>query len=415
MKRSRNLFVENPPLFFLLTTITFIMTTHAQPQIARELFDRYDKDKHESITSRRFTQSQLLEWLKPYVEKNVVAAESLGTSAEGRTISLYTFGAGPTKVFLWSQMHGDEATATMALVDMFNFFSKNPDHAAARALREKLTLLVIPMLNPDGAERFTRRTGQLIDMNRDALALVTPEAKILKATRERFQPEFGFNLHDQDPRYTVGATKNISAIALLAPATNEERSDNAVRLRAKKVAASLAEVMRQFIPAHLAKWDDAFEPRAFGDNIQKWGTSTVLIESGGWLNDPDKMFLRKLNYVGLLTTLYAIATETIDDADIQAYEQIPFNTKYAFDLLIRNAQLKMNDRVPAVRVDVGVNFEEMMMNGAVQRSARIMDVGDLSIYTAYEVRDAKGGVIDTAKVGIERVISFDDLNRLINP
>ena len=80
------------------------------------------------------------------------------------------------------------------------------------------------MLNPDGAERFTRRTAQLIDLNRDALALETPEARILKETCNKYQPEYGFNLHDQDPRLTVGTTKKITAIALLAPSTDESRT-----------------------------------------------------------------------------------------------------------------------------------------------------------------------------------------------
>ncbi|MCK7519052.1 MAG: hypothetical protein MZV64_15665 [Ignavibacteriales bacterium] len=34
----------------------------------------------------------------------------------------YLIGKGKSKVFLWSQMHGDEATATMALVRCFQFF-----------------------------------------------------------------------------------------------------------------------------------------------------------------------------------------------------------------------------------------------------------------------------------------------------
>lgn len=402
--------------FFHFTILVTPMSMIAQPQVARELFDRYGSFRHESITSRRFTQTQLLGWLQPYVDRQIVRDDSIGQSGEGRTIHQYSFGSGPTKVLLWSQMHGDEATATMALVDIMNFFAKEPDHVVTKLLRDRLTLLLIPMLNPDGAQRFTRRTGQLIDMNRDALMLETPEARLLKEIRDRFQPAFGFNLHDQDPRYTVGTTKKITAIALLAPAADETRSDTPVRLRAKHVAASLAEVMRQFIPANLAKWDDTFEPRAFGDNIQKWGTSTVLIESGGWQNDGDKMYLRKLNFVGILTTLFAIATRTYEEADLQLYEDIPFNTKYAFDLIIRNARLKESAIAPAVRVDIGVNYEESVTSdGIVRLAARIMDVGDLSIYTAFEERDVNGASADPVLVGIEKLVSIDDLARIIRP
>ena len=34
---------------------------------------------------------------------------------------------------------------------------------------------MVPMLNPDGAERFQRRNAQGIDINRDALLLQSPE------------------------------------------------------------------------------------------------------------------------------------------------------------------------------------------------------------------------------------------------
>ncbi len=381
---------------------------------ARELFDHYNSFKLGAIASHRFNQQRMLEWLRPFVEEYVVGTEPLGLSAEGRTISLYSYGSGATNILLWSQMHGDEPTATMALMDMLGLFRNHPTHEVARLIHERLTLRLIPMLNPDGAERFTRRTAQLVDMNRDALDLQTPEANILKSTRGRFNPEFAFNLHDQDPRYTVGTTKQITAIALLAPAFNEERLDNTVRMRAKKVAAAFAEAMNEFIPQQLAKWDDAYEPRAFGDSVQRWGTSTVLVESGGWKGDKEKMFLRKLNCVGLLTSLAAIADGSFDSADTQIYERIPFNTKFGFDLIIKNARLRSSDRASTVRVDVGINFDEATdERGTVQFMGKIMDVGDLSTSTAFEVREAFGKLLDASKIGIERLISLEETEHLL--
>jgi hypothetical protein len=305
---------------------------------------------------------------------------------------------------LWSQMHGDEPTATMALIDIFNFLLKNPAHRVTNTLQEKLTLLVIPMLNPDGAERFTRRTAQLIDLNRDALALETSEARILKETRDVYAPAFGFNLHDQDTRLTVGTTKKMSAIALLAPPTDESHSDTPVRMRAKKVASVFAQILNLFIPGHVAKWDDTFEPRAFGDNIQKWGTSTVLVESGGWKGDPDKFFLRKLHCVALLTTLYSIATGESAQADIGTYEQLPFNMKLGCDRMIRNALLRANDQTEPLRVDVGVNVEvrKNHTTGTLERIATIVDIGDLSTWSALEEEiDAHGATLDATRVTMD--------------
>ena len=309
-------------------------------------------------------------------------------------------------------MHGDEPTATMALLDIFSFFTKHPNHAVTKTIREKLTLLVIPMLNPDGAERFTRRTAQYIDLNRDALALETPEARILKEICNKHRPEYGFNLHDQDPRLTVGTTKKITAIALLAPSTDESRRDNPVRVKAKKVASTCAQILNLFVPGYLAKWDDTFEPRAFGDNIQKWGTSTVLIESGGWKGDPNKFFIRKLNCIALLTTLHSVAAGEITRGDTEAYEEIPFNTKLGFDHIIRNAVLQSNNQTAPLRVDVGINFETRRSDStdSLEQTATIIEVGDLSPFIALEEeRDAHGAELDAKRIKLDYTFSASEL------
>jgi len=41
--------------------------------------------------------------------------DRVGESLEGRPINMVTVGTGPFRVLLWSQMHGDEPTATAAL------------------------------------------------------------------------------------------------------------------------------------------------------------------------------------------------------------------------------------------------------------------------------------------------------------
>jgi len=384
------------------------------PEIVRELFETYDDNKRDEIKSRRFTQARMIEWLRPMVDAKVVEAKPLGTSAEGRTVSLYSYGTGPVKVFLWSQMHGDEPTATMALLDILNFFARRRDHAVVRKIREALTLLMIPMLNPDGAERFTRRTAQLVDMNRDAMTLVTPEANILKNTRNTYQPQFGFNLHDQDPRYTVGSTRNVAAIALLAPAFSESREDNDVRRRAKKVASVLAGVFQLLVPGHTAKYDDTFEPRAFGDRIQQWGTSTVLIESGGWPNDRDKMFIRKLNYAGLLTSLFAIATGEYERSDPATYETLPFNTKNLFDLIVRGVEFGANDSTRPICADIAFNLEETSLaDGSLDLMARVVDLGDLSSYGSFEERDGRGIRLNGNQIQLDRVIPLKQLGYLL--
>ncbi|MGQ0650410.1 MAG: M14 family zinc carboxypeptidase, partial [Gemmatimonadaceae bacterium] len=291
-------------------------------------------------------------------------------------------------VLLWSQMHGDESTATMALADILAWMAASGSDPLRDRLASALTVVMVPMLNPDGAERFQRENAAGVDVNRDARLLSTPEARTLKALHDRLKPAFGFNLHDQNARTRVGRDGLQAGIALLAPAADAQRSWGPVRVRARLVAAGLARSFGSEIPNRVAKYDDAFNPRAFGDLMATWGTSTVLIESGALPNDPDKQALRRLNAAAILTALDAIATGAYQQADANDYERLPFNAAGAYDLLVRGGYLVLPGS-PPLRADVAINFDD-----AVARTGgRVREVGDLSAVAAIDTLDAAGAFL----------------------
>jgi len=306
-----------------------------------------------AITSRRFTHEAYWQAIQPSISSGALQAEEIGRSLQGRPIRSVTFGAGPTTVLLWSQMHGDEATATMALADIFRFLAEATNDPLRERLRERLTVVFVPMLNPDGAELFQRENAAGVDINRDARQLATPEARTLKSLRDRIRPDFGFNLHDQGARVLAGPRGRQVAIALLAPPFSNEREYNEVRSRARLVAAVIARTLGGEIPGRIARYDDTFNPRAFGDLMQQWGTSTVLIESGALPDDPEKQRLRTLNVAGLLAALDAIATGGYANADPDAYESLPGNRGGASDVLIHGGQLVLPRMAPLVTAGSG--------------------------------------------------------------
>ncbi len=176
------------------------------------------------LDKRRFTHERYWQALAPALASESVRVTGLGTSLEGREIRAITLGSGPTTVLLWSQMHGDESAASMSLADIVSWWADSSADDTLRAtLVESLTVVMIPMLNPDGAERFVRENAVGIDINRDARRTATPEGRILKAVRDSIAADFGFNLHDQGTR-TAGEEGEVVAIALLAPAAEEERA-----------------------------------------------------------------------------------------------------------------------------------------------------------------------------------------------
>ncbi|MBS4027907.1 MAG: hypothetical protein KGZ58_04630 [Ignavibacteriales bacterium] len=325
-----------------------------------------------------------------------------GVSFEGRRIYLLSLGNGKRKIFSWTQMHGDESTATKAVFDILNFFLKNRNTNEAEKILSECTLYFLPMVNPDGAERNQRRNAQNIDINRDAQACQTLEARLLHGLRLSLRPEFGFNLHDQELS-TVSNSKEITALSLLAPAFDEKKSENETRTKAKRVASVISETMKQFIPNNLARYNDDFEPRAFGDTFQKFGVSTVLLEAGHSKNDTEKKFVRKLYAVSLFSCFYAIATNDFSSTEVSSYEQLPFNGKKAYDLLLRNAIVKFPNE-KTMTADIGISYQ---VDTHSEFPPKIADVGDLSTFSALHEIDASGVVIPQEKVELGKNVDVE--------
>lgn len=349
-----------------------------------DLAPLWDRMHVPGLEDRRFGPDTYWSAVDPFVGR-AVATRVAGESAEGRPIHHLTWGSGPIQILLWSQMHGNESTASMSLADMIRFFEEHGDHPVARRIAEGATIHMIPMLNPDGAERFQRRNAQGIDVNRDARRLVTPEGRILKAVRDEVEPAFGFNLHDQSAAYRVAGTDRGVAIALLAPAFNEARDVDDKRRRAMQVSTLLMEAVEPLVGNHIAKYDDTYNPRAFGDLMGAWGASTILIESGAWAGDPQKQHLRKTNFVGILTALDAIATGRYELYDPNVYESLAYNGRRVTDLLIRGGTIAVPG-IPTLEADVLVDYTRPLL----QEGGLITDIGDMGLSDAQDTLDVSG-------------------------
>jgi hypothetical protein len=90
------------------------------------LLVNYELFEEKRIKDRFFKHTDLLKILNGIKKNSDFNIKEAGFSTNGRSINLITWGKGPKRVFLWSQMHGDEATATMSIADLLNFLSK-PD------------------------------------------------------------------------------------------------------------------------------------------------------------------------------------------------------------------------------------------------------------------------------------------------
>ncbi len=391
--------------YFLLLLVPFLGLAQKQT-FDQRLFDSYENFRETSIDKRRFKHRDIQPLIDSLKSEKGFEINLLGKSIQGRTISMISVGEGETQILLWSQMHGDEPTATAAIFDIINYFKTD------KTLLKNVKVHFIPMLNPDGAEIFNRRNAIGIDINRDAQRLQSPESKLLKNVRDSLDADFGFNLHDQSKYYNTKQNLKPATISFLAPAFNVEKDINQTRGNAMRVIAKMNSVLQRYARGQIGRYSDEFEPRAFGDNMQKWGTSTILVESGGYYEDPEKQFIRKLNYVSILSAIESISSDSYQSMTLDQYLSIPKNDRKLFDLKIEN--LAFSYLGMDFKIDIGVNRHEIENkdHSEFYYVGKISDIGDLSSNFGYETIDAEGFTFEVGETYPKILNDFDEFMAL---
>lgn len=398
--------------FALFAFLTINLIVAQDSSFDTELYKAYESFEEPSLQKRRIHHSDIQPLIDELRSDSKYTVKKVGASIEGRDLYLISLGSGNTHVFLWSQMHGDEPTATQAIFDIFNFFNSNEFSEEKEKMLSELTLHFLPMLNPDGAQVFQRRNRLGVDINRDALRLQSPESKTLKRVRDSLDADVGFNLHDQSRYYNTPLSDKPATISYLAPAYNYEKDINDIRGRAMKLIVMMNNSIQKFAPGQVGRYDDAFEPRAFGDNIQKWGTSTILIESGGYPDDIEKQEIRKLNFMSILMACHAIATKSFENVSLDAYNEIPPNDRMLVDLKLVGLNYDLLGET--YKIDLGIHHIEKDTDNHTDfyNTGRIVDVGDLSTYYGYETLDAEGYTITQGKTYPDVLGTVKDVSKL---
>lgn len=366
-----------------------------------DIFQQYEV---QILKGRYITLEDIEPFLKKWNTNNQL--QIVGTSVLGQPIYSYEIGSGKTRIFLWSQMHGNESTTTKALFDFLNLLQGETD--LAKSLRSNFTFFCLPMLNPDGAKLYTRENANKIDLNRDSQLLSQPESKVLRDCFEKFNPDFCYNLHDQRTIFGVADSGKPATVSFLAPSYNEEREINDVRQKAMNVIAAMNETLQKYIPNQVGRFDDSFNINCIGDTFQSLNVPTILFEAGHFQQDYEREQTRKFIFISLLSSFIFISENDLVSNRYNEYVNIPQNKVVFYDFVCKN--IKINYDNNKIITNFAIQFKEELSENRICFNAYIVAIGDLENYFGHVEFDAQEALYSDNDKNIPELNQKADFN-----
>ncbi len=346
----------------------------------KKLQQEYSLIKQKSLHGRYVT----LEMIEPLLlKRNVYSQQSevLGHSIMGKPIYGLKMGNGKLRILAWSQMHGNESTTTKAVMDLINFFDTHKGHK----LLDEVILYLVPMLNPDGAERYTRVNANAVDLNRDAQQLTQPESLLLHDLYKDFKPDYCLNLHGQRTIFGVGKIPQSAILSFLSPAQEKTRTVTLSRKRGMSIINSINAMLQEFIPGSVGRYDDSFNINCVGDTLQAMDIPTILFEAGHIDGDYGREQVRSLVYLALIRTIEAIAGQGTVKLPSSHYFKIPENRKCFFDHIVRKVHMGKRGVT-----DVAVHYKEVLRDGEVHFVPLVEKIGGLKDFVGHKEWNCHG-------------------------
>ena len=191
---------------------------------AQHLLTPLEESNYTKLTS----YDELISFLENAVRQNSkLSMDCIAESVEGRKIPAIKISSGEfgkdkekIKVLIFAQQHGNEPSGKEGALLLIARFA-NGDYDS---LLNRIDLIIVPQMNPDGSEKDVRRNGNNADLNRDHLTLLQPETTGLHKLFDKYLPEATMDVHEYFPysedweKYgyikkfdeQIGATTNIN-------------------------------------------------------------------------------------------------------------------------------------------------------------------------------------------------------------
>jgi Zinc carboxypeptidase len=184
-----------------------------------------------------------------------VEVRSAGRSGEGRELLYATVGHGPDVFWLQARIHGNELHSTEAVLQILKYLAASGDPVATR-IRQQLTVMVIPMYNPDGAEANIRQstTPLQLDLNRDWELFRQPESRAWYALWEQTHPRLALDLHHMGQSPVVEGTNQLNTFQIGARSIDPSRMTAEQWLTNRQMALLSVEAVQRLGTGNVARY-----------------------------------------------------------------------------------------------------------------------------------------------------------------
>jgi hypothetical protein len=267
-----------------------------------------------------------------------------GQSNEGRNIYLAKAGSGPIPVLFITQQHGNEPLGTEAALALLRNIGQS-GHPEVRQMLERLTILVIPRVNPDGGARFWRQNfdpvlepgaptdfwtaGRGYDINRWHLPELAPadnpvpEAATVRRVFDAYHPAIMLDLHHQGSY--VAEDGELIRTSMFWPRSDVQGggiTQDAID-RSKQVAWLMASTLAHYGYAKISQYPGGPERGIARNAYGLLGAASVLVEMRGDIGQKSSGYLMRTFYAAMGSVLEAATEGTLAGIDPALADTIP--------------------------------------------------------------------------------------------
>jgi hypothetical protein len=183
--------------------------TYSQPEQVLKLYP----DPKETFRTPAFlkkgdpftTQEEMEAYLHTLANKSKnVTVKNIGTSLENRDIpalyytkdrSIHPISKKPL-VWIQAQIHGNEPASGESVLAIAEMLAGD----YGEDILDKINVIIVPRINPDGSYAFNRRLASGLDGNRDHVKLDSEEVRAIHREMNTFSPEVVIDAHE----YSIG-------------------------------------------------------------------------------------------------------------------------------------------------------------------------------------------------------------------